>query len=155
MWIKLLLGLCVIAFCVLLGYLAAGKYRARKVFFAEYLLFHERYLTELTYLRKPLSELLQEHSYQGDFGKQVEEFARTRQAPTAPKYLTLEEAKLHGNYFSMLGKGDSAAEKNFFSAQTPTLREKKEASEQEAKKRGELYLKLGLLAGLALVILII
>ena len=55
----------------------------------------------------------------------------------------------------MLGRGDAQSQQSCFSAQKAILEEKKADSEREAKTRGELYLKLGLLAGLALVILIV
>ena len=57
--------------------------------------------------------------------------------------------------FSMLGTGDALSQKNYFSAQTAALTRKRENGVKEAKSRGELYVKLGLLAGLAAVILIV
>ena len=72
-----------------------------------------------------------------------------------PAFLTDEEKKECADYFSMLGKGDAFSQSGFFTARRAALAQKKEESEKEAKARGELYLKLGLLAGLAFVILII
>ncbi len=155
MWIKLLLSGAIIAFCILLGYLAAGKYRSRKKFYTQLGSFNERYLTELGYTRRTLEEFFGEFIPEGDFGKMTEQFRRERKLNCSYAYLTEEEKKYLQNYFSMLGKGDSHSQNGYFNAQKGTLDEKKRVSEKEAKERGDLYLKLGLLAGLAIVILIV
>ena len=155
MWIKLLLSGLIIAFCIFIGYLAANKYRLRKKMFTQLALFNERYLTELTYSRKPLSEFIREYEYTGDFGKNLESYIDTRNTDFSYSYLSGDEKKWCDDYFGMLGKGDSASQKAFFSTQKAVLENRKTESERDAKSRGELYLKLGLLAGLAIVILII
>ncbi|MDE6059398.1 MAG: stage III sporulation protein AB [Clostridia bacterium] len=155
MWLKFLVCICIVAFCIFLGYLAAAKYRSRKMFFSQLAVFNERYLTELCYARKPLSEFLREYEYSGDFAKTVSAFAQHRVTESKLSYLTKDEKKLCADYFGMLGKGDAVSQKSYFSSQKGELNEKKTSSEREAKSRGELYLKLGLLAGLAFVILIV
>ena len=154
LWLKLLIAALVIAFCILIGYLAANKYRQRKKFFAQFQLFNERYLNELDYARKPLSVFLKEYTYSGEFSKALEAFAAQKPMPKL-SFLTKEEASETADYFSMLGKGDAQSQSGFFGARKGILERKKTESEGEAKKRGELYLKLGLLAGLAIVILIV
>ena len=155
MWIRVLLSVLIVIFCTLLGYLAAGKWRSRCVFFTQECLFHERYLNELNYTRKPLGKFLEEYSYKGDFGKLVERFTCERTIECNLKYLTKEERTACVNYFSMLGRGDSLSQKEFFAAQTAMLTALRDESKKEEKNRGGLYIKLGLLAGLAVVILII
>ena len=146
MWLKILICIAVIAFFTGLGYLISGKYRARKKFYTQFCAFNERYLNELTFTRKPLSSFLKEFEYTGDFGKTIEA-AEKREGEIKYSYLSKEEKKL--------GKGDSASQKNFFAAQKAKLEEKRTDSEKQAKARSELYLKLGLLLGLAIVILIL
>ena len=155
MWIKILVSAAVVAFCVFLGYWAAWKYRARKRFYNQFCTFNERYLTELTYARKPLGEFLKAYSYTGDFQKMLTTFSEKRTVEQKLNFLTKEEQGECGNYLSMLGKGDALSQKNYFSAFQSTLTAKKADSEKQAKSHGELYLKLGLLAGLAIVILIV
>lgn len=155
MWLKLLLCAAIVAFCVGIGYLAGEKYRSRKKFYARFLSFHERYLNELTYARTPLAEFLAAEDLNGDFGKLLNA-VRCHETPNAEfSYLTAEERKGCAEYFSMLGKGDSASQRGYFGSKTAELFDKKTKAEEEAKRRGELALKLGLLAGLAVVILII
>ncbi len=155
LWLKLLLAAATVAFSTALGYFLAGKYRARKLFFAEFARFNERYLAELSYERRPLGSFLAECSFEGEFGKTVEAFRERREISFPYSFLSKEEKTDGENYFSSLGRGDAHTQTAYFSAQAGRLKELKEGSEREAKERGELYLKLGLLAGLALVVLII
>lgn len=154
-WLKIVICISVIAFSTAVGYLLAGKYRARRKFFDQFCLFNERYLNELSYARKPLPEFLKQHEYTGDFAKAIKQCVEERDSNVKFAFLTNEETSACGNYFSMLGKGDALSQKSFFGAQTQVLEEKRADGEKQAKMRGGLYLKLGLLAGLAIVILII
>ncbi len=155
MWIRFLLSGLIIAFCILLGYLAANKYRSRKKFFAQFEAFNARYLSELSYARKPLKEFLSAYEYSGEFAKVLKEFSEKRTVSLKLSFLTKEERADCADYFAMLGKGDSLSQHDFFAAKKQSLSEKKASSQKECKERSSLYLKLGLLAGLAIVILII
>ncbi len=152
MWIKVLLAVLIVAFCSLLGYLAAAKYRARRKFYAQMASFNDKYLNELTYRRRPLGELIGEQLERGgDFYTLLED----RKTEIKLQYLTEQERRECEEYLKMLGTGDSNSQKDYFSAKKQTLESKKGESEKAAKERGGLYLKLGLLSGLAFVILII
>ena len=155
MWLKFVLSGAVIAFCIFLGYLASAKYRQRKKFFGQLSEFNARYLNELSYERKPLGTLIEGFACSGDFKKTLVKFQEKHDSSVHYSYLTAEEKKECGDYFDMLGRGDAFSQKGFFEMQKSALEEKKTKSATEAKKRGELYLKLGLLAGLAIVILIV
>lgn len=155
MWLKILLAIVIIACSTAGGYLAANKFRARKKFYMQFSAFNERYLNELNYARRPLSAFLKEYEYTGDFDKMLKGFSENREKKVAYSYLTQEERAACADYFSMLGKGDAHSQKNFFSAKKAGIEEKRAAAEKEAKSRGSLYVKLGLLAGLAVVILIV
>lgn len=155
MWLKILICISIIAFSTMLGYILSGKYRSRRKFYNQFFLFHERYLNELNYSRKPLPEFLKEFEYTGDFAKALNQCVETRDYSVKFTYLTGDEKTAFGNYFSMLGKGDSQSQKSYYGAQTQGLEAKRAEGEKQAKARGSLYLKLGLLFGLAIVILII
>ncbi len=155
MWLKLIVCGLSIAFCTLLGWLAAGKYRARRSFFAQAYDLNEKYLAELEYRRAPLTEFLRSCKFSGDFGKAVENFLSAKPPLFDLDYLTQEEREEVRSCFSQLGRGDTAAELGFFGGKRASLLDKKNSSAKEAAERGELYTKLGLLAGLAFVILIV
>lgn len=155
MWLKFVLAGLAIAFCVFLGYLAAEKYRARKRFYAGMNSFNEKYLSELRYARKPLPEFLKENNFTGEFTPMLKDFALTRNTNVNRYFLNADEREQVKHYLEMLGRGDAHTQSGFFEAQQPRIAEAAKCSEKEAKERGELYLKLGLLAGLAFVILIL
>ncbi len=155
MWAKLILCAAIVAFSVALGAFAAGKYRARRQFYRQFYTFNERYLTELRFMRRPLGEFFSAYTYEGDFGALVIAAAEHKAWDKKAEYLTQEERAQLADYFHMLGRGDAQSQQACFTAQKGILEEKRTESEREAKTRGELHLKLGLLAGLALVILII
>ncbi len=155
MWIKLILCILIVVFCVVLGYFSAEKYRSRKLFFNEFSNFNDRYLNELSYSKKPLEQFLSEYEYRGDFKKVIEKLRKRTQLGIDFSYLTKEEISDCSDYFAMLGRGDSRSQTEFFITRRAQLSDKKDKTEKEAKRRSELYLKLGLLFGLALVILLI
>ena len=155
MWIKLIVCVLVVAFCVLLGYLAAGKYRERKQFFTQFHAFHERYLSELGYTRRPLNEFLLSCRCSGDFGALINDFSQNRETTPKFRYLTQDERGEIKDYLDMLGKGDALSQKGYFSEQTERIKGQRNCCEEAAKRNTALFLKLGLLAGLAFVILII
>lgn len=154
MWLKFVLAGLVIAFCTLLGYFAAGKYRARRSFFSQWSDLNEKYLSELKYRRAPLPEFLKECKLTGEFLKAAENSLKGKGGLKA-SFLTEEEKKDALVYFGQLGRGDSRSQLGFFEGKRALLLTKNEGAEKDAKERGELYLKLGLLAGLAFVILIV
>jgi len=154
-WLKLILSVAMIAFCIALAYFASGKYRLRKSFYAQFERFNETYLTELQYRRKALTEFLRNGSYSGAFSETLSRLANGHVVEIGYPFLTKEEQTDGKYYFSMLGRGDSVSQISFFSSQAKLLSEKKNACAKEAKERTELYLKLGLLSGLALVILVL
>lgn len=155
LWLKVALALCVIAFGTFLGYAAAGKYRSRAQFYVQLHDFNERYLSELGYARKPLGELLRSFDARGDFKKMLDAFAAERRTEVKFSYLTAEERENCGNYLSQLGRGDARSQRDAFGARRAELGEKKKVCAGQAKEKGALYTKLGLMAGLAFVILIV
>ena len=155
LWLKLLLACCVVLFSVALGYFAAEKFRNRARFYTQLHAFNERYLNELGYARKPLSSLLDGYAGNGDFQKTLRILAAEHKISLKYSYLTDEEKKECANYLSMLGRSDAHTQREYFGGQRNALSEKKSACAKVAKEKGELYLKLGLLAGLAFIILIV
>ena len=71
------------------------------------------------------------------------------------EFLKGEDKSLVEDYFKMLGKGDSASQKTYFSAAKEGITKLYSDAENEYKKYGDLYIKLGFLCGLLILILII
>lgn len=154
-WLKFLLGGLIIVFCMVLSYFASEKYRLRKNFYQQFERFHELYLTELQYRRKAIKDVIEEGAYTGEFAKVVCQVLQNKTVEIKCAFLSEEERSDGEYYFSVLGRGDVYSQTAFFSSKTQELAKKKSECEAIAKERTQLYLKLGLLSGLAFVILII
>lgn len=162
--LKFFLGIAIVAFTTLCGYLLAKKYRQRALFFKQFHVFNERFLNEIAYYKRPVREFISQYSYKGDFGELLSHFlARVEKGKDlvgfleedAFSFLTEEEIRLLENYFLMLGKGDSLSQRNYFSSMKAALTTYDTEAQTTCKQYGDLYVKFGFLCGLLLLILII
>ncbi len=154
MWLKFFVCLLVVAFCVGISYLFGAKYRKQREYYGQFLRFHERFLGELNYLHRPVVELVSGGGFSGEFECVLQDFLQ-KKSPQRAYFLSDEEYRFVVEYFSQIGKGDSSSQQQFYSAQTAQIKQKSEFYSKIAKEKGDLALKLGLLGGLAIVILII
>ena len=163
--IKFILGITIIAFATFCGYLLTRKYRQRKEFFLQFKEFNERFLTEISYTRRPISEFVALYSYKGEFEMLLQIFFDTISKKNLKEekltdnalfcFLTQEEKSLTEDYFLMIGKGDSISQKGYFSSAKEKLIKLQNDSESACKRYGDLYIKIGFLCGLFILILII
>ena len=162
---KFLLGIVIVGFTSFCGYLLSKKYRIRKVFFTQFREFNERFLNEMTYYRRPLAEFFKKYQYKGEFSFLLEDYLLyVRKGQTSFEKL-LENADFHFlkkdekaficDYLSMLGKGDSASQKSYFSSVKEQIKKQETEAIEIGKKYADLYIKLGFLFGLFILILII
>ncbi len=162
---KFLLGIAIIAFTTFIGYLCGKKYRKRKAFFAQYTLFNERFINEVSYYKHPLQTFFTKYAYKEEFDFLLQRFLYHVKngvplygnllSDHAFDFLKREEKVVVENYFSMLGKGDTVSQKTYFSAQKSTLEGLEKESAEHCKKVCDLFIKLGFLCGLLVLILII
>ena len=163
--LKFLSGIAIIAFTTFCGYFLARKYRQRKLFFTQLKEFNERFLNEIAYYRRPIGEFIAGYAYQGEFNGLLQGFFSNIGAYSSIDrrlfdlseytFLTKEEQSVAEDYFLMLGKGDSASQKSYFSSVKETLSKLQTESENTCKRYGDLYVKIGFLCGLLILILII
>ncbi len=163
--VKILLCIAVVAFTSVCGYIFARKYRQRKQFFQQLLLFNERFLSEITYYRRPLRIFATKYVYKGAFRTFLENFFHALGDKDQNvnftlmfdgcEFLTQEERSMLIDYFHMLGAGDSASQKAYFSGMKTLVASYQTEAEKEYKKYGDLYIKLSFLCGLLIVILIV
>ena len=163
--IKFLLGVAIVGFTSYCGYLLAKKYRQKKMFFSQFREFNERFLSEISYARRPIEEFVSKYAYNGEFEVLLNDYfsgikersAEERSMTDLPIYsfLSKEEKVFTEDYFLMLGKGDSASQKGYFSSVKDTLNKMQFEAETSCKKYGDLYIKIGFLCGLLILILII
>lgn len=162
---KFILGIAIVCFTSFCGYLLAKKYRQRKLFLKQLGEFNERFLNEIAYFRSPIREFASKYVYKGEFNALLEDFflgleerayqGRERLDFSEYTFLTNDEKEFTESYFLMLGKGDSASQKAYFSAAKEQLKRMETEAENAQKKYGDLYVKLGFLCGLFILILIV
>lgn len=163
---KILIGLAIVCFTTYCGRFCARKYRLRKHFFGQFYEFNERFLNEIAYYRRPLMEFAVKYPYKGEFQKLIEGFFGTLRQKTTKDtgvhglldeydFLKADEKVFAGDYLTMIGKGDSGSQKEYFSGVRKQLSDYKEESAKECERYGNLYLKLGFLLGLAVLVLIV
>ena len=163
--IKFLLGIAIVSFGSYCGYIFAKKYRKRKLFFGQLKEFNERFLSEVSYYRRPLREFVSKYIYKGEFQMflqnfflEIDELSQSEHSSMGfpdCEFLKSEDKALLEDYFKMLGKGDSASQKTYFSAAKEWIAKLYGDAENEYKKYGDLYIKLGFLCGLLILILMI
>ena len=132
--LKVLLCVLLFVLCVGCAFWLTRKYRKRKDFFYNLALFNERLLNEVSYTRIPLPAFAEKYEFE---------------------YLTEDEKKFLGDYFRMVGGSDAASQKTYLSALRKEIEERRRASDEVYKRYFSLYLKLGVLAGLVLIILLV
>ena len=162
---KIILAVAIVAFTTFCGYLFTKKYRRKKQFYQQVNEFNERFLNEISYYRRPLRDFATKYSYKGDFAELLDDFfTRVGQGEVTlgfvyanpdMDFLNKEEKGEVDDYFQMLGKGDSASQKAFFSGEKERLKMRLKSAEESYKRYGELYGKLGFLCGIFIVILIV
>ena len=163
--LKVLSGIAIVAFTTFCGYILAKKYRQRKQFFVQLQEFNERFLSEISYYKRPIHEFISKFSYCGEFSVFLQDFVKAlangsfqeRTIDELPLYdfLTQEEKRFVSDYFLMLGKGDTASQKGYFSSVKEPLNRLQTKATEASKKYGDLYVKIGFLCGLFILILII
>ena len=165
MVVKLIFGVCIVAFTTLCGYLFSRKFRRRKDFLLQFKEFNERFLAEITYQRRPINAFVASYSYKGEFDGLLkvysnvldkrENFASVLDIKKDYPFLKEDERQIVLDYFLMLGKGDSLSQKGYFSATKERLEKAYYVAESDCKKYVNLYIKMGFLCGLMLLILLI
>ena len=114
-------------------------------------------MNEVSYTKIPLPAFLEKYEFSGDFKKmlEVKKGSDFETECYDYPYLKEDERKFLHDYFFMIGKSDAASQKTYLSAVRQEIGERRRASEDAYKRYFSLYLKLGFLAGLILVILIV
>ncbi len=153
--ISYILYVCIVLFLTYLGYFFSGKYRHRKSFYIAWEQFHQNFLSEIGYTRRPLKEVIEKFKTDGYFSDFLTDYNKNHAWDGKIDFFNREENEFLSEYFSFLGKSDYLRQKEYFNATTKRIEELKEKSEVDAKKHTDLYVKLGFLLGLIIVILLV
>lgn len=163
--LKFIVGISLVVFGSFCGYFLARTYRKRRLFFAQFQEFNERFLTEISYSKRPLADFFAGFQYDGSFACLLTDFYNSieswgengRDVLNMPDYdfITKQEKTMLFDYFLMLGKGDTISQKGYFSTLKLELSKLQNETEIANKRYGDLYVKIGFLCGLLILILIV
>ncbi len=161
---KIILAAVIVVFTSFCGYLFTKRYRRKRLFYVQLSEFNEYFLNEICYYRRPLAEFARTHRFSGEFSILLDAYLECLKqgkttlgmvvSATELDFLDKEEKMEIDDYFQMLGKGDSASQKAYFSSVKERLQTRRKNAEECCKRYGDLYIKLGFLCGLFIVILI-
>ena len=159
---KIIVGIAVVVFTTYCGWFLSRRYRRRKQFFKDMQEFNLSFLEEVGYSKRPFELFCARRAYAGDFGCLLEDVVsrRLERKTTKPSmdeyaFLTTDERVFVEEYFQAAGRGDTQAQKGYFSNAKIKLDSLKTKGEEDGKKYTDLYTKLGFLAGLAMMIILL
>lgn len=141
-----------------LGWHLSGKWKKRKDFYEQWYLFNERFFSDLSYLRLPLTEFLKKYTYKSEFSEFVSAYEKSFQTKTLEidlRFLSEEEQNAALEYFLALGKSDAASQSVMLRSYQELLEQKKNETATDYEKRSSLYVKLGVLFGLLIMVLFV
>lgn len=159
---KIVVGIAVVIFTTYCGWFLSRKYRRRKQFFSDMQEFNLSFLEEVGYSKRPFELFCTRKPYDSDFGTLLEEILSQRIEHKTTKatmddyaFLSPDERAFVGEYFQAAGRSDSQSQKGYFSNAKIKLESLKTKGEYDGKKYTDLYTKLGFLAGLAIMIILL
>ncbi|MBO4989293.1 MAG: stage III sporulation protein AB [Clostridia bacterium] len=153
--VKALGAVLVVCACGLIGWLLTFSHKKKWEFIAEWGRFNRLFMTELSAKRMPLPKFIEGYASQNEFQTLLQAYVSSYSIESPPAFLKEEEKKLLSDYFSYLGTSDSSSQLSFLREKGNQLKELEALSLSDYSKRRTLYPKLGILAGLFLVVLLI
>lgn len=139
-----------VVLCGAFGLILTWKYKKRKIFFYNLDLFNARLINEVSYTKMPLSAFIEKYTFKGDFAQFLEEKKKSGFAYDACEYsyLTEDEQNFVRDYFLMVGRSDSASQKEYLMSSRAETERLRAESDAEYKRHFNLYVRLGFLFGL-------
>ena len=159
-YVKWILGGAAIIICTVIAYKLSEKFRLRQKFYNDFYLFNKRMCDEMSFTRNSLLSVLASFDAQTPFQRLLNEYRRslTERTPFSCAeiwFLKEEEKRLTEEYFAALGKTDARTQMNFLKTYDANLKTSADAALSDKKKYVAMYIKLGLLTGIAVLILIL
>ena len=159
-YVKWILGGAAMIICTLIAYKLSEKYRIRQKFYNDFYLFNKRMCDEMAFTRNSLLSVLSVFDAETPFQSVLNDYRKSLSERTAFSceplwFLKDEEKRSAEEYFHSLGKTDARTQMNFLKTYENALKNAADASLSDKKKYVAMYIKLGLLTGLAVLILIL
>ena len=159
-YFKWILGGIAMMISTIVAYKLSEKYRVRRKFYEDFYLFNKRVVDEMSFTRNSLLTILSSFDMQSQFGAVLNTFRtalseRTNFSCENLWFLKEDEKRSAEEYFSSLGKTDAQTQMRYLKHCDDLLKTSAEKALAEKNKYVPMYIKLGLLAGVAVFILIL
>lgn len=146
--------------CTFLGYKFSERYRLRKKFYSGFYAFNKKMIDEISFARNSLPKIIDDFHSEETFHNILQEYKLSLQNGDKLNcekvwFLSEEEKKETEEFFSLLGKSDAFTQMNFLKTYEGKLKDLSAATAAEEKKFVSMYVKLGVLAGILALILIL
>ena len=145
----------IVCACGFIGWLFTFSHRRKWEFIAEWGRFNRLFMTELSAKRVPLPRFIEAYTAKNEFASLLTAYRSSYVVESPPSFLKEEEKKVLVDYFSYLGTSDSSTQLSFLREKGNQLKDMENEAFSDYSKRLGLYPKLGILAGLFLVVLLI
>lgn len=143
--------------CIAVSLLFTRKYYQRKLFFYNLYFFNEKLCAEIVFSKLPLPSFIEKNKNLGDcllfFDSEQRQYVAEKYKKL--QYLTEDEKQYCFDYYQMLGKSDARTQREYLESIRLELQQKKTEEEQKYKKYFALHIKLGVLAALVGILIIL
>lgn len=152
---KIVLGLILLAFSTLIGFLLGGKYSDKLQFYQDFCEFNDRLKLEISFKQTTLLKILENEKRRSDFYLAIKDYIIFKEKKFDKKYIDAHEKEFFLSYLSNIGTSDKNSELKYLENATNIIYAEHNKIKIEEKKYRTLYIKLGFLIGLMLFILVL
>lgn len=151
---KIFLGIILVCFSTLLGYILSAKFTFRKEFYNDFYNFNNKLKQEISFRQTTLIALVKTFS-NTDFNLTLKSYIENSTFSFNKNYLKKDEIEYFSNYLKTIGAGDKSSQLDFLDKSNVDILEKQKQTSDEEKKYKILYIKLSFLLGLILFVLVL
>ena len=151
---KIFLGIILVCFSTLLGYILSAKFTFRKEFYNDFYNFNTKLKQEISFRQTTLIALVKNLS-NSDFNLTLKNQIQNNEFNFNKNYLKKDEIEYFDNYLRTIGTGDKNSQLDFLDKINVDVLEKQKQTSEEEIKYKSLYIKLSFLLGLILFVLVL
>ena len=147
---NIVLGLVIFLLCVIMAFVLSTKYVEKRKFYEDFLSFNDKLKVELSFTKLTLKKLMEGFNGRKTiFFNCATRYFDDKEMDLTVKWLRGEEKDYVKSYFSTIGTSDAVSQLEYVRNVDVELRKKYDDAKNEEKKYRQLYLRLGILIGLA------
>ena len=152
---RIIIGAVIPLILGLIGYLFSARYRESSDFWDEFLTWHKKIKSEITFSQRSLPEIFDSDDRDDLFLTVAKEYLSDKTIKTNLDFLSKEEIIFLTKYLESLGTTDKNSQLDFLNSMENDVEYYQQIAEKKNKNFRPLFVKMGFLLGLILFILII